>query len=297
MTDALTQIQRLQLKARALLDAFGAKSALAGFILFQAEKIGLKERKILRQKLLEQISQQAYTKTDSNFEFKKTDRRLEGAKASTRAWIQLKRGEPILSQSFGPAQEKSLAGCSSGTREQEIFEEFVRQQLGCPSTTREQDGDNHLKSQTVKPVGDFSSFLVPGTRLAHPLASVSLSHTGALGAFVLTTDKSRSIGFDIEQTKRVTNRILSRVAGENEIRQAPGPALLWSAKEAGLKSLAKKGQKLFLKDCVVLGWKKLKTIEQAFVFECLSKKTRQKAKGAAQQIGKWTMAYAESLNP
>lgn len=254
--DKSMKTQKLQLKVRTLLDGFGAKNTLAGFVLFPVEKIGFKERKALRRKLFEQINQHIL-KSELAFSTKPTLREKKQTDTQVR-------------------QLKSWA----------LFDNM--------SLSPEKNQRNVCKTaQDLKNKKDFRFFMPGEGRPEHPLASVSLSHTGALGAFVFTLDKNRSIGLDIEQTKRVTHKILTRVANQNEIQQAPLPALLWTAKEAGLKSLNRKRQKLFLKDCVVLSWKKLKHLKQAFVFECLCKKTGRKAFGTAQHTRKWTMAYAE----
>jgi len=61
---------------------------------------------------------------------------------------------------------------------------------------------------------------------------VSISHTHGLGGFVVC---SRSVGLDIEQTSRISPKVLERISSEEERRRCPRPELLWVAKEAVFK--------------------------------------------------------------
>ncbi len=61
---------------------------------------------------------------------------------------------------------------------------------------------------------------------------VSISHCPGMGGFVLS---SKSLGFDIEDTFRITQKIIDRVSSEDEIKACPQIELLWPAKEATFK--------------------------------------------------------------
>ena len=61
---------------------------------------------------------------------------------------------------------------------------------------------------------------------------VSISHCQGMGGFVLS---SKSLGFDIEDTSRITQKIIDRVSSEEELKACPQFELLWPAKEATFK--------------------------------------------------------------
>ncbi len=61
---------------------------------------------------------------------------------------------------------------------------------------------------------------------------VSISHCQGMGGFVLS---SKSLGFDIEDTSRITQKIIDRVSSDDEIKSCPQFELLWPAKEAIFK--------------------------------------------------------------
>lgn len=61
---------------------------------------------------------------------------------------------------------------------------------------------------------------------------VSISHCQGMGGFVLS---SKSLGFDIEDTSRITQKIIDRISSEDEIKSCPQVELLWPAKEATFK--------------------------------------------------------------
>lgn len=61
---------------------------------------------------------------------------------------------------------------------------------------------------------------------------VSISHCPKIGGFVLS---SKSLGFDIEDTRRISQKIIDRVSTEEELKICPQFELLWPAKEATFK--------------------------------------------------------------
>lgn len=81
---------------------------------------------------------------------------------------------------------------------------------------------------------------------AYPFFDSSISHCQSLGGFVFTEFEQNDflqIGFDIELTDRVTDKISSRIShSPNEYSEAPSPASYWVAKEAAFKSLKGKYQ-------------------------------------------------------
>lgn len=62
---------------------------------------------------------------------------------------------------------------------------------------------------------------------------VSISHTEGMGGFTLC---SKTVGLDIENTSRITQKIIDRVSTEDELKACPKFELLWPAKEAVFKS-------------------------------------------------------------
>jgi 4'-phosphopantetheinyl transferase superfamily len=65
-----------------------------------------------------------------------------------------------------------------------------------------------------------------------PSLFVSISHCVGMGGFVLS---SKSLGFDIEDKTRITQKIIDRVSSEEELKTCPQFELLWPAKEAIFK--------------------------------------------------------------
>lgn len=61
---------------------------------------------------------------------------------------------------------------------------------------------------------------------------VSISHCLGMGGFAVC---SKSLGFDIEDTTRITQKIVDRVSSEDELTACPEFELLWPAKEAVFK--------------------------------------------------------------
>jgi phosphopantetheinyl transferase (holo-ACP synthase) len=62
---------------------------------------------------------------------------------------------------------------------------------------------------------------------------VSISHCNGMGGFVLC---SKSIGFDIEEKSRISEKIIERVSTPEELSSCPDFGLLWPAKEAIFKN-------------------------------------------------------------
>lgn len=85
------------------------------------------------------------------------------------------------------------------------------------------------------------------------IQSGSISHCPTLGGFVASTQKRR-LGFDIEESSRITKDVLSRMFSQDEIAAAPHPYLLWCAKEALFKALKGEGQPVVLSNLPELRW-------------------------------------------
>ncbi|WP_413582895.1 4'-phosphopantetheinyl transferase family protein [Bdellovibrio sp. HCB288] len=85
-----------------------------------------------------------------------------------------------------------------------------------------------------------------------PLHS-SIAHTSEMGVLAVS---SHVIGVDIESTTRVSEVVAKRVSRPGEYEQAPGPASLWTAKEACFKALRPFKQPSVLSDFSVGKWQK-----------------------------------------
>ena len=118
------------------------------------------------------------------------------------------------------------------------------------------------------PVDLWENLLKPTKSLKNPLAAISISHCPALGGFIFSFDKRLSLGLDVELADRLTDKLLSRISTEEELKSAPGAAFLWVAKEAGFKCACsfKKTTKL-LSQCVVSYWKQIGSENYSFHFQ------------------------------
>ena len=152
---------------------------------------------------------------------------------------------------------------------------------------------NHKDFQKAEKGFNWDNLLKLGTKADCPFASVSISHCNYLGAFLFTFDKRLSIGFDIEQKKRITKKIIARISSKEERDQAPNNALLWVAKEAGFKCLSDNKAQLLLSDCLISNWKKEKT-KEIYFFNSYSKTNNKKALGLARFIDDLALAYTET---
>ena len=151
---------------------------------------------------------------------------------------------------------------------------------------------NHKDFKKHEKDFDWNSLLRIGQKPECPFASISISHCHFLGAFLFIFDKNISIGFDMEQKKRITKKIIERISSTKEIQQSPSPSLLWGAKEASFKCLSNSQTQLLLSDCLISHWKK-DPEKQMHFFSCHSKKNNKKAVGMACVIGDLVIAYAE----
>ncbi len=92
-------------------------------------------------------------------------------------------------------------------------------------------------------------------------SAASISHCPGMGGFIATSRKpgeTLQLGFDIEETDRVTAAIARRVCQqEDEFQKAPSPASLWSAKEAAFKSLKGPRQPAVVSEIVIGNWQKI----------------------------------------
>ena len=72
-----------------------------------------------------------------------------------------------------------------------------------------------------------------------PGVGISLSHCHR-GSALLLDLKGRSVGVDLEETQRITSKVVARIARPSELNSVPSTQLLFTAKEAAWKALNKK---------------------------------------------------------
>ncbi len=77
---------------------------------------------------------------------------------------------------------------------------------------------------------------------------ISISHCKLLGGFALSQFR---VGFDVEETQRISQAILKRVCDESELQDCPQLEFLWVAKEAGFKALSQEQPTLMISNLVI----------------------------------------------
>jgi len=94
---------------------------------------------------------------------------------------------------------------------------------------------------------------------AYPFSDSSISHCRTLGGFAFSVYDSGhviSLGFDLEETDRVTTEIARRIClTAEEFEKAPSPASLWSAKEAAFKTLKGPQQPKTVSELELTDWR------------------------------------------
>ncbi len=143
------------------------------------------------------------------------------------------------------------------------------------------------------PEGEWKQLMVPGDRPQHSLATISMAHCSVMGGFVFSFDKSRSIGFDMELAERVNDKVIGRIATQEEREQAPDRAFLWTAKEASFKCLKWDKGVILPGQCRIFDWTEFG--DEAWLFSFSSSKIR--GRGGAFQMAGLAFAYAQVEGP
>lgn len=71
----------------------------------------------------------------------------------------------------------------------------------------------------------------------HDEIQISIAHCKGIGGWSQAHSKV-SIGFDVEESARVDEKLVQRVSKAEELRSAPGSPYIWTAKEASFKALS-----------------------------------------------------------
>lgn len=82
---------------------------------------------------------------------------------------------------------------------------------------------------------------------------ISLAHSLHIGVVGFA---DVAIGVDIEQTSRVTEKIVERISSKEEMKAAPSVADLWVAKEAAFKALYNYEQPQIMSQVEIGAWQK-----------------------------------------
>lgn len=88
------------------------------------------------------------------------------------------------------------------------------------------------------------------------LDCISISHCPQVGGYAFVK-KPTHIGFDLEVSSRVQEKVVARISTQAELSEAPSFAHLWSAKEATFKSLKFSDQPATLSSIVIEGWQRV----------------------------------------
>jgi 4'-phosphopantetheinyl transferase EntD len=113
--------------------------------------------------------------------------------------------------------------------------------------------------------------------------SISISHTTDLGGW-LAVNKPRQIGFDLEVRARVREAVVRRMCTPDEIERVSDLALLWSAKEALFKAMAR-GQPATLSQLRIVEW----TVRGALAHFLSDGGQRGIAQASAQHAAAWCL--------
>lgn len=82
----------------------------------------------------------------------------------------------------------------------------------------------------------------------------SVSHSKSFGGAAFVDSAFGPIGFDIEETSRVTEAVALRVSDEHQLRIAPTAAAIFVAKEAAFKALRGPRQPKILSEVEIINW-------------------------------------------
>lgn len=100
-------------------------------------------------------------------------------------------------------------------------------------------------------------------------ANISIAHCPSAGGYAYT-DPEFNLGFDLEETGRVSENLIRRVSDEQEVSLAPDATSLWVAKESAYKSLLGKDQPKVLSAVKIAHWN---MVQQIFTFSFEVQKT------------------------
>lgn len=103
---------------------------------------------------------------------------------------------------------------------------------------------------------EVSSLLNLQDRPRLPRYAISISHCPSAGGWAIQ-ERATHLGLDIEVRSRVSSAIVGRLSTASELAEAPEPALLWVAKEAGFKAFQSHQPVRLTSQLQIMDWQKL----------------------------------------
>ncbi len=135
---------------------------------------------------------------------------------------------------------------------------------------------------TNKPFYEGLNILKPPLKFKNYF--ISISHSKKIGGYVIAPNQS--IGFDIEETSRCKKHLYEKIISKEKEQQTE-VSILWTLKEASVKSLSFLQEKIFIRDIEV------KNNECSKTFHVRFKNFR--GKGFIQKNSLFTMALVKIL--
>jgi phosphopantetheinyl transferase (holo-ACP synthase) len=114
-------------------------------------------------------------------------------------------------------------------------------------------GDNRIGGHLAK-LGSINWDSSPPT--VDGIGGISISHS-KLGGTLLLSLTRKSVGVDIEELGRLSEKVLNRVSSESERAAAPNSTFLWPAKEASFKALYPDNDDISIPQMTIGNWRNL----------------------------------------
>ncbi len=120
----------------------------------------------------------------------------------------------------------------------------IRKTLKCPSLDFFYSAELVDREKLQKRIDET----LLGTSLSH-----SISHSRIMGGAAFAAD---GIGFDLEETSRVSEKVALRVSCPEQVRVAPSASMIFVAQEAAFKALRGPRQPKVVTEVEILEWSK-----------------------------------------
>ncbi len=121
------------------------------------------------------------------------------------------------------------------------------------ASTRENHREKIREALSLALNEDLTDLALPPRPRAH---SASISHCRFAGGYAAVSQPT-CLGFDLELVARVKPEIIARMSREEEMKNAPSPAHLWTAKEAAFKSLAQNDEVSLMSEITIGAWRRI----------------------------------------
>lgn len=117
----------------------------------------------------------------------------------------------------------------------------------------------------------------------------SISHSKHLGGAAFIAPDEGQLGFDIEESSRVSKIVAVRIADEKQFKQAPTPAALFVAKEAAFKSMRGPRQPAVISEVEIFNWEKVRQEPPLYKFSAATKGFKNQWFGVIYEDGEHTI--------